>query len=313
MATSNITDGFLAEFGKLIELQKVAPNEHLQRLLSSLDAHNLTYIVDEIHPSKLLTHQANRGGLLLSPHNVHRNAKRIHATGADLKQLTHALCVELQPHGKVREEHIAKNSLLVHRSGGLLAPIHGGERYVTLGCGHTAAFCKQAHVGGITCEASMQLPNSDKIDLQKLCSNPAFHTMIMKGWKWQVVPAVVDELFPAFGRIAQRALNTQNHVSTEVGELETCMILGASIDDPGMQDIKEWKKLAVDNIASLCVPCAPYSPTLLEYVLTFGGGKGAPLIAFMDSVAKQFGCNVNLGGMYWDALTKATFASHLCR
>ena len=40
--------------------------------------------------------------------------------------------------------------------------------------------------------------------------------MITAGWAWDVVPAVIDELFPGFAVIAQKALNTQNYISTGV-------------------------------------------------------------------------------------------------
>ena len=92
--------------------------------------------------------------------------------------------------------------------------------------------------------------------------------MIQEGWEWEVVAAIIDELFPAFAQIAQKALNTQNHISTEVGELETCMTLAATADDPGMKDIDDWEELAIENVVSLCVPCSKYSKTLLD--LTFG-------------------------------------------
>ena len=39
---------------------------------------------------------------------------------------------------------------------------------------------------------------------------------------------------------------------------------------------------------------------------------GAPVIAFMDYVAKQFGCNVNLGQAFWEALAHTTFPSKTC-
>ena len=91
--------------------------------------------------------------------------------------------------------------------------------------------------------------------------------------------------------IAQKAFNTQNHISTEVGELETCMTLAANAMDSGMQEMEDWKEMAIANVNSLCMPCSKYSNTLLEFVLKFGGGGGAPLIAFMDAVADGFGCN----------------------
>ena len=89
-----------------------------------------------------------------------------------------------------------------------------------------------------------------------------------------MVPAIIDELFPSFAQIAQKALNTQNHISTEVGELETCMTLAANADDPGMQELDNWQELALENVVSLCVPCSKYSKTLLHFVMTFGGGQG---------------------------------------
>ena len=296
MASSKITCKFKDEFKAIINAPKnVKANELLQELLDCLREHKILYSNKQIPAKYFLTHKANRGGLLLSPHNVHRNAARIHTCGADPKQLTNALCMELQSYGALRDEHLAQNQLLIERAGGLLAPINGEERYVTLGCGHTAAFCKQAGVGGRTSEKVLQILDSDKIDVQSICLNKNFKVMLNDGWYWDIVPAAIDELFPAFAVIAQKALNTQNHIATEVGELETCMILAATVDDPGMMDLPEWKAMAVENVHSLCVPCAKYSNALLDFVVTYGGGKGAPIVSFMDSVTKQFGCNVSLG------------------
>ena len=85
--------------------------------------------------------------------------------------------------------------------------------------------------------------------------------MITAGWAWDVVPAVIDELFPGFAVIAQKAFNTQNHISTEVGELETCMTLAANAMDSGMQEMEDWKEMAIANVNSLCMPCSKYSDT----------------------------------------------------
>ena len=98
--------------------------------------------------------------------------------------------------------------------------------------------------------------------------------MIEEGWSWDVVPAVIDELWPSFATVAQKALNTQNHIGTEVGELETCMTLASSVYDPGMRELSGWKELAIENVVALNVPSAKYSKTLLEFVLNYGGGEG---------------------------------------
>ncbi len=130
------------------------------------------------------------------------------------------------------------------------------------------------------------------------------------GWAANVVPAVFGEAYPKFAQIAQQALNTQNHVSTECSELETCAVLGASADDPGFVELDNWKALAVDNVTASCVPCAPYALALLEFAVKFGGGQGSPMISFMDAVAKQFQCNATLGRGFWACVTNMSNSKH---
>ena len=213
----SLTNAFRDEFAAALKL-KLPANEHLDVLKNILKSHNLLYTLEKVHPKHFVMHPANRGKLMLSPHNVHRNAARIHGVGADLKQLTNALSVEM---GKLRAAYMNKNKKLIARSKGLLAEINESERYASLGCGHTVAFCKTAGVGGITSEKVLMKSKTDHtIDVQKLSKNTNFATMINMGWDWDVVPACVDEEFPAFAELAQKALNTSNHTNTEVGELE---------------------------------------------------------------------------------------------
>ena len=108
-----LTEDFKTQFSNVLGMNLKA-NEHLDSLLAVLREHNLMYRADKIHPKFFLVHKANRGGLLLSPHNVHRNAARIHACGADMRQLTNAVCLELG-NTQLRQEHIAKNKQLVDR------------------------------------------------------------------------------------------------------------------------------------------------------------------------------------------------------
>jgi len=71
--------------------------------------------------SFFLTHVKNRGGLLLSPHNVHKNAAGIKAAGADMDQLGNAWCTELPDAGPARKLALEKNASLIKRADGLLA------------------------------------------------------------------------------------------------------------------------------------------------------------------------------------------------
>ena len=85
---------------------------------------------------------------MLSVHKVHANAATIHSVGADRKMLNNAICFELSVDGEQRSTNLKKKRELVARSNGLLAEMNGRERYLSVGCGHTAAFVKLAKVGG---------------------------------------------------------------------------------------------------------------------------------------------------------------------
>ena len=87
--------------------------------------------------------------------------------------------------------------------------------------------------------------------------------MTEEGWEWTILPSAVDEKFPLFAKVAQKALNTANHVGIEMGELETQITLSDLIDDPGFTQNPEWRQAAVSFVEDLCVPCAKYSAHLL--------------------------------------------------
>ena len=250
---------FTEEFSRLLSLKHKAPNDHLALLMDCLRRHKLVYRAERVNPNLFLAHKNNRGGLLLSPHSVHRNAAKISAAGANMKNLSNAVAMELASQGALRAEHIKKNEELIKRAGGLLASINGFERYVSLGCGHTVAFCKTAQVHGETSAHELQAHGSAKIDVQRVCASADFNTMFHSGWDWDVVPACVDEAFDEFSKIAQKALNTQNHANTPISELEVMMTIATSLNDPGFKDVKNHKELAVD-ISAPCVRLPAHMP-----------------------------------------------------
>lgn len=301
-----LTPEFISAFQKALDNLGPA-NEVFQECMDILSKQKLLYTIGPIKAKYFLPHKQNRGSLMLSPYNAHANAKRIHLVGADLKQLTNAVCIELAPEGVKRDEQIGANLQLNARAKGLLAPVNYEERYLTLGTGHTAAFCKLADVGGPTPENVLRDADGN-IDVTKLRKNKQFKVMIDEGWEWQVVPHEVDAMFPKFAQIAQRALNTRNHVSTEVGELEAAVTLAQYVDEAN-DDVANWKVLALDSLTALCVPCAGYASVILDFCALYGGGPGAPQIKFMDSVAKQFSANVVLGETFWTSITNTKFAS----
>ena len=269
-------------------------------LLGILKQHKMMYYMEEVHPRFFMVHVANRDYLMMNPKNAHVRGAQIKASGADLGQLTNAYCIELPESGPRRDEHIQKNNLLIKQAEGLLAPLNGDERYVTVGCGHTSQFCKTADAGGITSEPSLQRIDSEKIDKQALCSNTNFGIMINRGWKWAVVKAIVDVNHPRFAEIAQGALNVRNHSSSSMGELEVCMTLAKRSSADGRSE-------AVNLIERLCAPCKGYASVLLDYVVNFGGGNESFIIQFVDGVGKQFNADVTLGETFWNAVTYTQF------
>lgn len=307
MEDSRITAEFKAEFEPVLNKRGVPPMEHFQELLEIIIKHDLMYELAEMHTKYFLVHLSNRGGLLLSPKNCHKNGADIKRGGADLELLNNSYCFELPVAGLRREAHLKANRALVARSEGLVAEVTGVERFVTAGCGHTAQFVKTTDANGITCEESlMRNDGSCRIDKQALCTNRVFERMLNKGWKWRCFPACLDEAYPKFAEKAQEALNIRNHVSSVVGELEVCVSHKTTLSDPGFKDLDNWRELAIAHIHSLCAPSKAYAGVLLDFVLQFGG-EDAEIITFIDSVAKQFQANVQLGELYWTTVTKVTF------
>jgi hypothetical protein len=301
MSSSKLTVEFRSEFEKLLKAKGVPPNEHLQQLKACLSAHKISYWLDNVHCKYFLTHKTNRGGLMLSAFNCHRNAAKIKSAGGDMQLLRNAMCTELAPAGTERESQIIANRNLIRRANGYLADINSYERYLTMGCGHTAAFCKTAEAGGRTPEKSLQMEGSDLIDSAKLKRNDQFRQMLEVGWGWLVIPWEVDRDYPQFAKIAQAALNTSNHSSTEIGELETAVTMADSAHD---------KQMALAAVQDLGVPCGHYADKIFDFLTLYGGGDGSPLIHFMDAFAKMFKCNINLGESFWSLVTAMKFQSN---
>ena len=265
--------------------------------------HNICYILESGRPSLFFVHPKNRGGLGLSWHNAHRNGDRVRAVGADKSQLQNAYAFEMAPkQSKAYEEQYKFNLSLIKRSDGLLAEPTTEERYLTLGCGHTVAFCKAAAAKCRTSEDGLADENG-RIDLNRLFKNRVFESMIKDGWKWVIFPAWLDEQFPKLAEVGQAALNASHGVASLVGELEVAKsIVGY------MQDGQEgWVASANEAIKAMGAPCWPYAHSIIKFVQKYCDGPSAPLVDILDGVAKKFQCNAVLGETFWTALVETKF------
>ena len=97
--------------------------------------------------SDILPHPKNRAGAMLNPYNVHKNGVDIYTIGANIAELHGSVAFELSPQLQTKQDQLSKNQGLVTRSKGLLAPLNGGEGFLSVGSGHCAAFCRAALAG----------------------------------------------------------------------------------------------------------------------------------------------------------------------
>ena len=208
--SSRLTGKFREEFELALSQEGRGPyNEVFQTCMIVMHEHKLPYVLEKVNPDQFLVHKKNRGGLMLSPHNVHSNAEVIHSVGADRKQLNNAFCIELAASGPQREENLAKNQQLVRRAKGLA---FSGQWFGTISDCGLWPYNGVLQIGGIT--TSSKLADADgMIDIHKLFKNSEFKAMITEGWTWTVIPSDVDEAYPQFSQISQNAINSSNHVA----------------------------------------------------------------------------------------------------
>ena len=100
-----LTPEFISEFKThCVKANVMAPNEFFQKGMEIMGQHKLLRRVRNVLPKFFLTHKENRNRLMLRPLNVHNKGYIIHCIGADRKQLTTAVCVELAPSGPTRSK-----------------------------------------------------------------------------------------------------------------------------------------------------------------------------------------------------------------
>jgi hypothetical protein len=278
------------------------------KVLDVLKYHKLAYMVENVSPNLVLVHPDNRSKLGVNPHNCHRTGAYIHRVGADLELLKKATAFEINPMDPVRSTQLDFNRKLVEQSHGMLAKVTGSERYVSVGCGHTTQFCKAALASCRTPEPSLA-DSSGFLNVQQLVlKDPAMRVMLEQGWAWTIVAWQCESAWPLLPDLAQRALNAANTVASQASELE----VAASISEFAqlMQDANkgavDWKKCC-EAASSSMPPCVQYIDIVAEYVRLYGGGPGAPMIKYLDQVAKAYGENIRLGEDYLKAVTECNF------
>ena len=190
-------------------------------------------------------------------------------------------------------KQIGFNLTLIDQADGLLAPATGRERYLTVATSHTAGGCKSILA---KCKSYIKkMTDGDgMLSYEKAAKDKVFKSMLDKGWTFLVIPASVEWEFPMLPNIAQQALNASSNVANQTNELEVAMTIATMADSQSECGRGDFNS-CVENAAAAAPPCKDYIQTIGKYVKDYAGGKGAPLIVFLDFVGKKYGSQKLLG------------------
>ncbi len=240
--------------------------------------------------TELMVHPKNRGGLGVNPHDAHEIIAKVKRIGADIEHLRKATAFELSPFPEEQQAQRNFNVKLVERSGGLLAPISGEERLLTVACSHFSQGCRAALAGCKTPEADLKNPDGT-INVQSLLVGKGNHDwkkILNEGIEFTILPAAVEQTFgPAIADLAQSALNAEHGTYSKANELQVMSSMALAAESAGGDP--DWTAVA-NNAKAAAPPCADYLDTLVEFVKYYAGGAGAPIIGFLCCFVLYFNC-----------------------
>ena len=226
------------------------------------------------HTDQMLCHPCNRGGLGINGFRAHRNAAKVYRIGGDMQELHKAAAFELSSDPARKATQTTCNIRWVNAADGLLAPINGSERFLTISCGHTTAWCRAVNARCRTPEQTLpQL--SGGIDPEGIAHNDKqIGRMLKAGWEVEVFPASVEKRWPMLPDIGQQALNAGQNVAALTTELEAaCVIADTAAQMQADNQTVDWKQ-CVEAAASSQPACSDYLDTIGEFVKKNGGGIG---------------------------------------
>ena len=229
---------------------------------------------------------------------MHHKGAKIVKCGASMDQLIGSVCFEMHPNEVTRAKQIQFNKDLEASSSGLMCPLTGGERYLTVSSTHTSQFCKALLHGCQTPEGSLK-DSKGNLSLDMLGKDLVLKEMASVGWEWLVIPWYVEEAFPKLPAMIADALNSVNGIFEAQGELELALTIANSAVGAATF---EWDDLATSCCTSPQV--VHYAKWIGKLVKNLGGGKdqGYPLIKFAQEFQKQFGNSCFVGRDFFISL-----------
>ena len=146
-----------------------------------------------------------------------------------------------------------------------------------------------------------------RIDVTKVKRNGNFKVMLERGWGWAIFVAELDDAFPAFAKLAQRALNASNSIRQDTSEIElSCQVVEFynAADQDGEEKPKEAAIAAIQEGGSIA---QNYAGILFDFAQEYGGGDELPWLRLVDANAKCRGTSKPLGSSFWLAVMNLKF------
>ena len=307
-----VPDGMITEIDDLMERldeDVVGVLGKWDAIEASLAKYGYVYDAPNQPVDVVLVSMDNRSKLMLNAIGAHERGARMKRVGVRIAELEkHTCAFEIPPCGNPRRDlELQKNMELANNSGGLLKPVTGQERLLSVGSSHATALFRAAFHGCKTTEPSLRGCDGT-IDFDAWAkSQPAVAQIKQYGYSWRVVRWEVGALWPRMADIASRAHNGDQAVATGRGELEVCANIAAIADDAHKAGAKiEWQKI-VAQATSVPAPCNAYADVLGTYARLYADGAGAPMLFQLEEQIKKHAPQRVLGEEMWRAIAYTNF------
>ncbi|CAL1135362.1 unnamed protein product [Cladocopium goreaui] len=239
-------------------------NIRLQNVISTLESVGLIYS-SKLAPAAFLCHPQNRGSSMVNAYNAHRKGHDILQAGVKAELLPpNSLALEVATDSKLKESQFKLNRKMVAGSNGLLAPIRGDERFLTLANSHFVQWARAMDNGCKGPDGNILIVSSDMKPLLK------------EGWSWRIISGEAEKLWPQLPAFAAMAMNSHNTNQITSNGLE-CMMQLADLYQAGMK--MDEAILAVEHSSP---SCKNYLKDVAYFCKMYCGGQNFPLLQCLD-------------------------------
>ena len=202
---------------------------------------------------------------MVNAYNAHRKGHDILQAGVKAELLPpNSLALEVATDSKLKESQFKLNRKMVAGSNGLLAPIRGDERFLTLANSHFVQWARAMDNGCKGPDGNILIVSSDMKPLLK------------EGWSWRIISGEAEKLWPQLPAFAAMAMNSHNTNQITSNGLE-CMMQLADLYQAGMK--MDEAILAVEHSSP---SCKNYLKDVAYFCKMYCGGQNFPLLQCLD-------------------------------